>query len=153
MSSKRGRIKRTKNVRNLDSFDAASLAQSIIEEHSNIIPVGRQLERTPPSKSERVTIHQPSKPNGSPTSGQVVKEELCGQVNKQTNKAIVCLSHTTANVLNNSLFSLRLFLFSIMRMFWLSSSIRLIDQLCHNNPHNEQIANCCFISDLWQSNN
>ncbi|XP_050950158.1 transcriptional regulatory protein AlgP [Labeo rohita] len=79
MSSKRGRIKRTKNVRNLDSFDAASLAQSIIEEHSNIIPVGRQLERTPPSKSERVTIHQPSKPNGSPTSGQVVKEELCGQ--------------------------------------------------------------------------
>ncbi|KAL1251090.1 hypothetical protein QQF64_018886 [Cirrhinus molitorella] len=79
MSSKGGRIKRTKNVRDLDSFDAPSLAQSIIAEHSNIIPAGRQLERTPPSKSERVTTYQFIKPNGSPTSGQVVKDEPCGQ--------------------------------------------------------------------------
>ncbi|XP_073699802.1 uncharacterized protein [Garra rufa] len=79
MSSKGGRIKRTKNVRNLDSFDAASLAQSIIDEHSDTIPAGRQLERTPPSKSERVTTHSFIEPNGSSTSGQVLKDEPCGQ--------------------------------------------------------------------------
>uniref|UniRef100_A0A671TBG4 Proteoglycan 4-like n=1 Tax=Sinocyclocheilus anshuiensis TaxID=1608454 RepID=A0A671TBG4_9TELE len=79
MSSKGGRIKRTKNVRNLDSHDAPSLAQSIIDEQPNIIPAGRQLERTPPSKSERVTTSPPSKPDGSPTSEQVVKDEPCGQ--------------------------------------------------------------------------
>uniref|UniRef100_A0A673GHZ8 WD repeat-containing protein 44-like n=1 Tax=Sinocyclocheilus rhinocerous TaxID=307959 RepID=A0A673GHZ8_9TELE len=79
MSSKEGRIKRTKNVRNLDADDAPSLTQSIIDEHPNIIPAGRQLERTPPSESERVTTHQPSEPDASPTSEQVVKDEPCGQ--------------------------------------------------------------------------
>uniref|UniRef100_A0A8C1PNQ8 Uncharacterized protein n=1 Tax=Cyprinus carpio TaxID=7962 RepID=A0A8C1PNQ8_CYPCA len=67
MSSKEG----TKNVRNLDSDVASSLTQSIIE-------------RTPPSKSERVTTHQSSKPDVYPTSEQVVKEEPCDQVNKET---------------------------------------------------------------------
>uniref|UniRef100_A0A8C1I0Q7 Uncharacterized protein n=1 Tax=Cyprinus carpio carpio TaxID=630221 RepID=A0A8C1I0Q7_CYPCA len=67
MSSKEG----TKNVRNLDSDDASSLTQSIIE-------------RTPPSKSERVTTHQSSKPDTYPTSEQVVKDEPCDQVNKET---------------------------------------------------------------------
>ncbi|XP_051764433.1 IgA FC receptor [Ctenopharyngodon idella] len=79
MSSMGGRIKRTKNVRNLDSDDAPSLARSIIEEHPKIIPAGRQLDRTPPSKNERVTTYQPSKPDGSPASQQVVKDEPCGQ--------------------------------------------------------------------------
>uniref|UniRef100_A0A671K9S7 Transcriptional regulatory protein AlgP-like n=1 Tax=Sinocyclocheilus anshuiensis TaxID=1608454 RepID=A0A671K9S7_9TELE len=79
MSSKEGRIKRTKNVRNLDSDDAPSLTQSIIDEHPNIIPAGRQLERTPPSESERVATHQPSEPDASPTSEQVVTDEPCGQ--------------------------------------------------------------------------
>uniref|UniRef100_A0A8C1DF15 Uncharacterized protein n=1 Tax=Cyprinus carpio carpio TaxID=630221 RepID=A0A8C1DF15_CYPCA len=74
MSSKAGRIKRTKNVRNLDS-----LAQSIIDEHPNIIPAGRQLDRTPPSKMEGVTTSPPSKPDGSPTSEEVVKDVPCGQ--------------------------------------------------------------------------
>ncbi|XP_059425712.1 transcriptional regulatory protein AlgP isoform X2 [Carassius carassius] len=79
MSSKAGRIKRTKNVRNLDSHDAPSLAQSIIDEQPNIISAGRQLDRTPPSKSEGVTTSPPSKPDGSPASEQVVKDEPCGQ--------------------------------------------------------------------------
>uniref|UniRef100_A0A8C1W106 Uncharacterized protein n=1 Tax=Cyprinus carpio TaxID=7962 RepID=A0A8C1W106_CYPCA len=67
MSSKEG----TKNVRNLDSDDASSLTQSIIDEHPNII-------------HERVTTHQSSKPDVYPTSEQVVKEEPCDQVNKET---------------------------------------------------------------------
>ncbi|NP_001098414.1 uncharacterized protein LOC570187 isoform 2 [Danio rerio] len=76
MSSKRGKVKRTKNVRNLDLDDAPSLAQSIIEKnHPNIIPAGRQLEGTPPCKSERITIHQLSKPDASPTADQAVKDE------------------------------------------------------------------------------
>ncbi len=60
MSSKGGRIKRSKNVRNLDSDDAPSLAQSILDEQPNIMPAGRQLEKTPPSKSERVTTSPPA---------------------------------------------------------------------------------------------
>ncbi|XP_043078303.1 branchpoint-bridging protein [Puntigrus tetrazona] len=79
MSSKGSRSKRTKNVRDLESGDAPSLTLSIIDEQPNIIPAGRQLERTPPSKSERVTTRPPSKPDGSPTSEQVVKDEPCGQ--------------------------------------------------------------------------
>uniref|UniRef100_A0A672PTG2 Uncharacterized protein n=1 Tax=Sinocyclocheilus grahami TaxID=75366 RepID=A0A672PTG2_SINGR len=40
---------------------------------------GRIKQRTPPSESERVTTHQPSEPDSSPTSEQVVKDEPCGQ--------------------------------------------------------------------------
>lgn len=82
MSSKRGKWKRTKNAYQNNSDDSPSLARSIIDEHSNIVPAGRQLERTPPSKIERVTTHRhPSKPDDSPTS----EKEPCGQVNNQTN--------------------------------------------------------------------
>lgn len=84
MSSKRGKVKRTKHVLNVDSDVATSLARSIID--PNIVPAGRQLERTPPSKIERVTTHRHhSKPDDSPTSEKVVKDEPCGQVNKQKN--------------------------------------------------------------------
>jgi len=82
MSSKRGKLKHIKKVLN---FDSPSLTRSIINEHPNIVPVGRQLERTPPAKIERVTTQRhPSKPDNSPTSEKVVKDEPCGQVNKQT---------------------------------------------------------------------
>lgn len=128
MSSKAGRIKRTKNVRNLDSHDAPSLAQSIIDEQPNIIPAGRQLDRTPPSKMEGVTTSPPSKPDGSPTSEQVVKDVPCGQVNKQTTIPLLivsvghsCFSHTNTNVYGYIAFNthvLFLYSFFIMRIFW-----------------------------------
>uniref|UniRef100_A0A8C1MKZ8 Uncharacterized protein n=1 Tax=Cyprinus carpio TaxID=7962 RepID=A0A8C1MKZ8_CYPCA len=96
MSSKEG----TKNVRNLDSDVASSLTQSIIE-------------RTPPSKSERVTTHQSSKPDVYPTSEQVVKEEPCDQVNKETLRwyisgSFVALVSWKGLILKLSLQSLRL---------------------------------------------
>lgn len=81
MSSKGGRNKRTKNARKLDAHDAPSLDQSIIDSRLNIIPGGRQLERTPPSKPENFS-DQINKAEYSRISQQVIKEEPCIQVNK-----------------------------------------------------------------------
>ncbi|XP_057182284.1 proteoglycan 4 [Triplophysa rosa] len=78
MSSKGGRHKRTKNVRKLDAHDAPSLDQSIIDKRLNIIPEGRQLERTPPSKIESVS-DQITKAEDSTISQQVIKDEPCTQ--------------------------------------------------------------------------
>lgn len=79
MSSKGGRSKRTKNVRNLDAHDAPPLDRSIIDKRLNIIPAGRQLDRTPPSKTERVS-EQINKAEDSTISQHVIKDEPCRQV-------------------------------------------------------------------------
>ncbi|XP_056615331.1 uncharacterized protein si:dkeyp-34c12.1 [Triplophysa dalaica] len=78
MSSMGGRNKRTKNARKLDAHDAPSLDQSIIDKRLNIIPGGRQLERTPPSKTESVS-DQIYKAEYSTISRKVIKEEPCIQ--------------------------------------------------------------------------
>ncbi len=113
MSSKGGRIKRTKHLGNLDSDDAPSL----IDEQPNTMPAGRQFEKTTPSKSERVTTSHPSK-DGSPTSEQVVKDEPCGQVNKQTQRYqwAIRISHLKIQMCMDislliHIFSFHLFLF------------------------------------------
>lgn len=81
MSSKGGRNKRNKKVRNVDAHDTPSLDRSIVDKRLNIIPAGRQLERTPPSKTERVS-YQINKADDLTASQQVIKDEPCTQVNK-----------------------------------------------------------------------
>ncbi|XP_051979672.1 proteoglycan 4 [Xyrauchen texanus] len=87
MSAKGVTDKRAKKVRHLDSNDAPSLSQSIIDKRLNIIPAGRQLDRTPPPRSEITTICQSNTPDDTPGSEQAVKDEPCAQ---EISKRVSC---------------------------------------------------------------
>ncbi|TRY96981.1 hypothetical protein DNTS_001420 [Danionella cerebrum] len=82
MNSRRRRGKPPKNVRDVcsNSEKDPSLELTILEKSINCIPSGRQLYRTPPCKSERLTVHQLDKPEvPSPASEQTVIHKPCAQ--------------------------------------------------------------------------
>ncbi|XP_051549330.1 proteoglycan 4 [Myxocyprinus asiaticus] len=97
MSAKGGKNKRAKKVRHLDSNDAPSLSQSIIDKRLNIIPAGRQLERTPPPRSEIIRICQSNTPDDTPASEHAVKDEPCAQ---EITKRVSC--NESSEVLEHS---------------------------------------------------